>query len=51
MQFIPLIILFFLPTIIAMFRQKSNVGPIIVINLFLGITGIGWVVALAMSVG
>lgn len=42
--------LYFVPTIIAAYRQIPNVGPVAVINLFLGWTFLGWVVALAMSV-
>ena len=43
-------VLYFVPTIIAIFRKTHNVGPVIVVNLFLGWTFIGWIVALAMSV-
>ena len=41
--------LYFVPTIVAMVRQVSNLGSVIVINLFLGWTLIGWVIALAMA--
>lgn len=41
--------LYFLPTIIASQRGVTNFGSIAVINLFLGWTLVGWVVALAMS--
>ena len=41
---------YFAPTIIAAARQHHQMGPILVINLFLGWTFIGWVIALAMSV-
>ena len=41
--------LYFLPTIIASQRGVTNLGSIAVINLFLGWTLVGWVVALAMS--
>lgn len=41
---------YFLPNIIAALRQHPQHGSIFVINLFLGWTLIGWVVALAMSV-
>ncbi|MFZ4104844.1 superinfection immunity protein [Flavobacterium sp.] len=43
-------LLYFVPTIIVMIRKTHNIGPVIVINLFLGWTFIGWIVALAMSV-
>lgn len=39
--------LYFLPSIIA--RKKPNNGSVLVVNLFLGWTLIGWVVALAMA--
>jgi Superinfection immunity protein len=45
-----LVALYFLPTIIAWARGVSSIGPIIAINVFLGWTFIGWVVALAMAV-
>lgn len=41
--------LYFLPTIIAHQRGVTNLGPIAVINIFLGWTLVGWVVALAMA--
>jgi hypothetical protein len=40
---------YFLPTIIAMLRKVPNIGSVVVINLFLGWTFIGWIVALAMA--
>lgn len=45
--FILLAALYFLPTIVAWNRRKPNAT--IIINLFLGWTLIGWVVALAMA--
>jgi hypothetical protein len=47
---IVLIVLYFVPTILAMLRRVPNVGSVMVINLFLGWSLIGWVVALAMAV-
>jgi hypothetical protein len=41
-------LLYFLPAVIA--RRKPNASSVLVINLFLGWTLIGWVVALAMAV-
>jgi hypothetical protein len=41
---------YFLPTIIAAYRDIPLVGSVLVVNLFLGWTFIGWVVALAMAV-
>ncbi len=40
--------LYFLPTLIA--RNKHNANSVAVINLFLGWTFIGWIIALAMAV-
>lgn len=44
-----LLILYFLPTVIAGCRHHHQLGAIVVVNLFLGWTGLGWIVALAMS--
>lgn len=41
---------YFLPSIIAIIRRVRNLASVIVINLFLGWTLVGWVVALAMAV-
>jgi predicted Abi (CAAX) family protease len=41
--------LYMLPTIIAMLRRRQA-ASVTVINLFLGWTIIGWVIALAMAV-
>ena len=38
---------YFLPTIVGRVRMVPNLGSIAVINLFLGWTLVGWVVALA----
>lgn len=43
--------LYFLPTIVAKTRKVENAAPTFIINLFLGWTFIGWVVALAMGAG
>lgn len=43
------LIFYFLPSIIALFRGKSNSFAIIILNIFLGWTFIGWVVALVWS--
>ena len=37
---------YFLPTIIAIMRKKKNTLAIFLVNLFFGMTFIGWVVAL-----
>lgn len=41
--------LYFVPLIVAAIRGVSNTGSVAVINLFLGWTVIGWIVALAMA--
>jgi Superinfection immunity protein/Uncharacterised protein family UPF0547 len=41
--------IYFLPTIIAMNRGHRQTGMVVIINLFLGWTLIGWVVALAIA--
>lgn len=42
--------LYFLPAIIAMARHTHNSTGILLINIFLGWTFIGWVIALAMAI-
>ncbi|MBY4575974.1 hypothetical protein ACN94_20730 [Gordonia paraffinivorans] len=49
-QLLFLIGLYLLPSIIAQLRKVPNKGSTIVINVFLGWTIVGWVVALAMAV-
>lgn len=43
-------LIYFLPAIIAANREHHQTGPIVILNLFLGWTLLGWVVALAWSV-
>jgi hypothetical protein len=38
--------MYFLPTIVAIVRSKRDTLAIFLLNLFLGITVIGWIVAL-----
>ena len=45
-----LLSIYFVPTIVAFSRHVSSAWSVVVINVFLGWTLIGWVVALAMSV-
>ena len=42
---------YFVPTFVAMYRSMPNKGSVIVVNVFLGWTFVGWVVALAMACG
>lgn len=44
-----LVPLYFLPTIVAYRRDVPSFGSVLVIDLFLGWTFIGWVVAFAMA--
>lgn len=41
--------IYFLPVIVAKSRGVRHFGSIVVINLFLGMTFVGWVVAFAMA--
>jgi hypothetical protein len=43
-------VVYFVPTIVATARKIPTVGLVFVINLFLGWTFLGWVIALAMAV-
>jgi hypothetical protein len=43
-------VMYFLPSIIALARNKRDIGAIILLNFFLGWTMIGWVVALVWAV-
>lgn len=43
------IIIYFLPYIVAISNKKTNSAAILVLNLFLGWTLIGWVVALVWA--
>ena len=42
-------VMYFLPSIIAIVRSKRDVTAIILLNLFLGWTMIGWVVSLVWA--
>lgn len=42
--------LYFLPSLIAAARQTHNAVGIFLLNLFLGWTGIGWIIALIIAV-
>ncbi len=46
-----LLVLYFLPTVVAKRRGAENPNPTFIVNLFLGWTFLGWVVALAMGAG
>ena len=42
--------LYFFPTIVAFVKKKANKSAILVLNIFLGWTLVGWVVALVWAV-
>ena len=41
--------LFFIPTGVALIRRHNNFIPILLVNLLLGVTGLGWIIALIWS--
>jgi len=43
-------VLYFLPAIIAFARSKRDSAAILILNLLLGWTAIGWVIALVWSI-
>jgi len=42
-------LLYFVPTAVAQYRKASNMTTVILVNLFLGWTMIGWIVALILA--
>jgi hypothetical protein len=46
---IVLVALYWAPTIVAAARHVRNVGQVAILNLFLGWTLVGWVIALVMA--
>jgi hypothetical protein len=45
-----LVLVYFVPAVVGWWRHVRHLGSVVVINVFLGWTIIGWVVALAMAV-
>jgi len=43
-------VMYFLPSIIALARNKRDITAIVLLNFFLGWTMIGWIVALVWAV-
>ena len=43
-------VMYFLPSIIALVRSKRDITAILLLNVFLGWTMIGWIVALIWAV-
>ena len=48
--FVFLLVLYFLPSAVAVLNKHKQINPIMIINLLLGWTILGWVIALAWSV-
>jgi hypothetical protein len=48
--FLVLVALYFVPTFVAVLLKSPNAAAVTVVNLLLGWTCIGWIVALAMAV-
>ncbi len=44
-----IMVVYFLPTFIALMRKHHNIGAIVIVNTLLGCTCLGWIVALAWS--
>lgn len=44
-----ILLLYFVPTVVAARRAHPQVSAIVIINVFLGWTFVGWVIALAMA--
>ncbi|MDQ1713401.1 MAG: hypothetical protein QOE45_2851 [Frankiaceae bacterium] len=44
-----LLVLYFLPTVVAIGRKHHQIAPVVLVNLFLGWTFIGWIVAMVIA--
>ena len=47
--FLIVLAIYFIPTIVANFKHKDNTTAIFLLNLFLGWTFVGWVIALVWA--
>jgi hypothetical protein len=47
--FLPIFLFYFLPAILAFARNKRDTTSILLLNLFLGWTFVGWVIALVWA--
>lgn len=47
--FLPVLAVYFLPTLISVYRHHHNRVPIVLVNILLGWTAIGWIAALIWS--
>ena len=50
MRILILLLIYFIPTVIACYRKHGNMTAILLLNIFLGWTLIGWLIALIWSV-
>jgi hypothetical protein len=48
--FLPTLVIYFIPTIIALARHAKNITGIVLLNIFAGWTFVGWVIALIWSI-
>jgi len=44
------LVVYFLPALVGCLNKKKNAGGIFMLNLLLGWTGIGWIIALIWAV-
>lgn len=51
MELLIIICLYFLPAMCASMRGTQGTGGILVLNIFLGWTAIGWIIALVWAFG
>ena len=49
MEIIILIAIYFIPTLIAFDKKAKSPAQVLIVNLFLGWTLLGWVIALVMA--
>lgn len=43
------VLMYFVPTAVAQYRKSSNFTTVLLVNIFLGWTALGWVVALILA--
>lgn len=49
MELIVILVIYFIPSLVAINRKRDNTGAIMALNLFAGWTFIGWIVALVWA--
>jgi hypothetical protein len=47
---LPTLVIYFIPTIIALARHAKNITGIVLLNIFAGWTFVGWIIALIWSI-